>query len=127
MNTSEAKERLEKMQKIAAEIRKQVEPLELVLDAYRAEFIGLGMSIPKMFGPGGSMDLNFLFDMARKSSPVHTVMQNRKAEFSKVLAEARGTTPISSEPRAASVGRIAIARPNAKTILCGFDPATQFV
>ena len=87
MNASEGNEKLEMLQKMAAQTWKQVQPLELELTAYRALFLALGTFSPEMFGPGGSMDLQVLLDAARSSSSVQTVMQNRNVEVSKLLAD----------------------------------------
>jgi hypothetical protein len=87
MNASEARERLEMMRKAAAETWKQVQPLEQELTAYRAVFLALQAFSPQMYGAGGSIDLQVLLDTARKSPAVQTVMQNRNAEVSKLIAD----------------------------------------
>ena len=87
MNASEGRERLEMFQKITAQVRKQVQPLEQELTAYRALFLALVAYSPEMFGPGGSMDLQVLLEAARNSSSVQTIMENRNAEVSKLIAD----------------------------------------
>ncbi len=88
MNANEAREKLEMARKAFAETWKQVRPLEEDLTAYRAVFIALGMFSPQVYGPGGSMDLKVVLEMARESSAVQTVMKNRDDEVSKVIAAA---------------------------------------
>lgn len=87
MNANEAKERLEMARKVATATWKQVQPLEQELTAYRAVFLALQAFSPEMYGAGGSMDLQVVLNMARKSPAVQTVMQNRNAEVSKQIAD----------------------------------------